>query len=162
MRSGYSLVSAIPPKPQKISELFNPLIIYPRQLRFQTKERTGDVFLDMGVGYVLFAMEEKHLFRYLTANVPDEDHAKTLQEKYMAIQFEKLAEKLSDYWMMENLSKADKEKLLFKMWIFSHGLAVLINNAVISPYNEKEITDLLLETGLFITEGAKKFVAGDA
>ncbi len=36
-------------------------------LGYQTTPRTGQAFFDMGFGYVLFARQEKNLFRYLFA-----------------------------------------------------------------------------------------------
>ena len=34
-------------------------------ISYETKVRTGDVLLDMGIGYIMFAKTEKHLFRML-------------------------------------------------------------------------------------------------
>ena len=42
-------------------------------LEYQTKERTGRGFLDMGVGYVMFAMEEKNLFRMMLFREPGDE-----------------------------------------------------------------------------------------
>ena len=34
-------------------------------ISYETKVGTGDLFLDMGIGYIMFAKTEKHLFRML-------------------------------------------------------------------------------------------------
>ncbi|MBA4366888.1 MAG: hypothetical protein C0403_04540 [Desulfobacterium sp.] len=89
---------------------------------YQTRARTGDSYIDIGLGYILFAKEEKHLFRCIN----DEKYM-GLQMKYGAPNFEAMLPFLGDY--ASGLSDQNKRTLLFFGWIFSHGLADLISNA---------------------------------
>jgi hypothetical protein len=54
---------------------------------------------------------------------------------------------------MAGLSIEQRKEVLNKMWVFSHGLAMLINNGVIEPMTEQEITSFLMDTGGLIITG---------
>jgi AcrR family transcriptional regulator len=123
---------------------------------YQTTPRTGDIFLDMGVGYVLFAKEEKYLFRCIN----DEKHI-NLQKKYHDNNFELLIGKLSDYPVVEGASKDQIRMFFLQGWTYSHGLANLVNNSFYEDITEKEITDLLMYTGLRYIDGFKAFLKNE-
>jgi hypothetical protein len=122
-------------------------------LSFQTRQRTGMVFLDMGVGYVLFAQEEKNLFRKMYFSEIGKDKILRLFNKYRAYIFDQLLAFLKNDKMLKELSVKQKKDVLYRMWVFSHGLAVLLNNARVGPMNETEITKFLMETGSLMISG---------
>ena len=117
---------------------------------YQTTPRTGDLFLDMGIGYVLFAKEEKHLFRCLN----DERHL-ALNKKFHEQNVDSLTCKLSDHPLVKGASQDEIRQFFLQGWTYSHGLATLINNAFYADIDEKEITELLMYTGLRYMEGFK-------
>ncbi len=123
-------------------------------IEYETQTRTGITALDMGIGYILFAKREHHLFRMLffSKNMDSDTASSTRYREYA---FDTLMERLSDFEPMEGLTPDEKRDILYKMWIFNHGLAVLLNNAIIQDLDEQEITRLLLDTGLYVMEGVR-------
>jgi AcrR family transcriptional regulator len=131
-------------------------------LQYQSRNETHIAFLDMGLGYVLFAKEEQNLFKLLFNDTVREEPVDKLNQSINIIfkpfknhAFESLLGRLAASESFEGFSKEDKEKILYKAWIFSHGLAVLMNNGVISDLGSEEIVALLKETGQGLIEGAK-------
>jgi AcrR family transcriptional regulator len=129
-------------------------------LTYETTERTGDIYLDMGIGYVLFAKKEELLFRCIT----DLKH-KALYAKYKKQNQASLLEKLSTYPDALDLTEEQKKKLLFHGLIFSHGLADLIINSVdenLETLNtEEDIINFFLESGRMFWEGWNTYFTGD-
>lgn len=123
-------------------------------LHYEMQKRTGITSLDMGIGYILFAKKEKHLFRMLFFSEAGDDNAE-LSERLREYAFDTLMEKLTGFAPMEGLSREQKRDVFNKMWIFNHGLAVMLNNSVIEDMSEEEISRLLMDTGLYMLEGIK-------
>ncbi len=121
-------------------------------ISYQTKDRTGDVFLDMGIGYIMFAKMEKHLFRLLfLSEKRDGDLVKKKRFKEYVIA--SLLQKLSGFEPLQRFTDDQKRMLIDRMWVFNHGLAMLLNNSIIEDLNEKQIAEILLDTGIFIITG---------
>lgn len=124
-------------------------------LTYQTTPRTGLAFFDMGLGYVLFARNEKNLFRFLfEGNDGTGKHAnagKILKE----FAFKNLVQKMKTDQTLEGLDEQQLESILTKMWIFTHGLAFLINNNAFVEDDENYIKKMLEETRLFVITGEK-------
>ena len=116
-------------------------------LAYQTTRRTDSPFLDMGLGYVLFARNEKHLFRFLfMGNERDLRHnrgSKNLRQ----MAFASLLPGMKDDPILEGLDTAQSEKILLKMWIFTHGIAFLANINALPDNDEKTIERLIHDTG---------------
>jgi AcrR family transcriptional regulator len=124
-------------------------------IQYQTKERSGWRFLDMGIGYVLFAQNEKNLFRMLYFTESGEDMSPGRIGEHRGYVFDAIMERLHDEAVLPGFAIEDKKDILYKMWIFSHGLAVLGNNGVIGEMTEEEVTRLLMETGNTVIAGKK-------
>jgi hypothetical protein len=122
-------------------------------ITYQTRKWSGFGFLDMGVGYVMFAQEEKELFRMMYYKKPGQEDDKDRQKKYRGYVFDVLMDRLEHEEIMSGLSTDQRKEVLNKMWVFSHGLAMLINNGVIDPMTEHEITHFLMDTGSLIITG---------
>jgi AcrR family transcriptional regulator len=116
-------------------------------LAYQTTRRTDSPFLDMGLGYVLFARNEKHLFRFLfMGSERDQRHnrgSKNLRQMVMS----NLLPSMKEDPILEGLDTAQAEKILLKMWIFTHGIAFLANSNALPEDNEKYIAELIHDTG---------------
>ena len=130
-------------------------------LTYQTTPRTGRAFFDMGLGYVLFARNEKNLFRFLFSGNDDRKHinaGKILKE----FAFKNLVQKMKTDQTLEGLDEQQLESILTKMWIFTHGLAFLINNNAFAKDDENYIKKMLEETGLFVITGEKAKIRLDS
>jgi len=124
-------------------------------LEYQAKERSGYRFLDMGIGYVLFAQNERNLFRMLYCRDSGRDTSADRIGRQRGYVFDTILERLAEEDILPGFSRKEKEDILYKMWVFSHGLAVLSNNAVIGEMTEVDITRILQETGNTIIAGAR-------
>lgn len=93
-------------------------------LSYQTTTRTGDVFRDMWIGYVLFAREEKHLFRFF-----NDARYTGVKKELNADHLNSLADILAESPRAEGLSQAECRLMVLKGWIFTHGLADLLDNS---------------------------------
>jgi len=92
-------------------------------VEFLNRDRTGDKWLDQALGYVLFASEEKHLFRCIN----DEKHT-PFQKQYARHHWRELGEKLSEDERFQDMPDEIKHTLRVARWILVHGLASLVCN----------------------------------
>jgi len=123
-------------------------------LSYQTKLKTGQVFFDMGLGYILFAKKEKNLFRFLygeNKRGKSGGYGKTLRLQA----FQNLLSRMKNEPAFRGFTGQQMESILTKMWIFVHGMAFLIINNAFSEGNEDYIKKILKETELYIIEGEK-------
>ncbi len=124
-------------------------------LSYQTAPRTGQAFFDMGFGYVLFAKQEKNLFRYLFAGSKKGGRHRNAGKVLKDLAFKNLVPKMKSDPFLEALDEQGLESILTKMWIFVHGLAFLINNNAFAKDDDNYIKELLKETGLSVIAGEK-------
>ncbi|MEE4263500.1 MAG: TetR/AcrR family transcriptional regulator [Desulfobacteraceae bacterium] len=85
---------------------------------------SGDPWIDQAVGVVLFAVEEKYLFRAIF----DEKHV-AVRRKYSTHVWQAGREQLKDYEPFKGLSDAQVEMIRRARWVCTHGLASLMNIA---------------------------------
>ena len=90
---------------------------------FLNQDRTGDKWLDQALGYVLFAVNERHLFRCIN----DEKHT-PFQKQFARRHWVELGEKLSTDERFRNISEKNKHKIRAARWVMVHGLACLISS----------------------------------
>ena len=90
---------------------------------FLSRERTGDVWLDQALGYVLFASQEKHLFRCIN----DEKHT-PFQRQFARQHWVQLGEKLSTDARFKDMPEATKHKIRAARWLLIHGLSCLVSS----------------------------------
>ncbi|HNY66041.1 MAG TPA: hypothetical protein PKM41_11435 [Deltaproteobacteria bacterium] len=123
-------------------------------IEYETRKRTGDVFLDMGIGYIMFAKNEKHLFRmlFLSEKRGSKGNARKRFREYV---LGALMNALSGFEPLEGFSEDQKMGLIDRMWIFCHGLAMLLNNSIIDDIDEKQVSELLLDMGIFVIRGER-------
>ena len=114
------------------------------------RKRTGDLWIDHGIGYVLFAFKEKSLFRAIN----DENHIK-LFKKHGDLIWRTLTDSLADYPAFQGLSEAQIYKIQLTRWLFAHGLAIQANNPPPGTWNIKNITEVMTEGSLAILSGLK-------
>ncbi len=124
-------------------------------LSYQTTQRTKDIFLNMGIGYVLFAKEEKHLFRCI-----NDEKYNSLNREYHEKIFKALGQKLSAYPIVKGLPQDQVDRFLLQGWTYSHGLASLVNKGFYQEITDDEITELVTYTGLRFAQGFKEMLTG--
>lgn len=151
----YSYVSSMGELKNKIFQKATDLM-----LDYQTRVRTDIDFLDMGVGYVLFAKEEKNLFRLMHKDITDDqaDNDNIDDTSFSAFQvyaFETLLDRLSHSEVLAGFSREEKEKILYQSWIFSHGLAVILNNGLLPEFDQEAIINTLREFGKNLIAGSR-------
>jgi AcrR family transcriptional regulator len=122
-------------------------------LGYAKKRYTGDLWLDGGIGYVLFARKEKQLFRALM----DEKYV-ALRGKYSAKAFEMAGHMLADYPAFQGLSKEQILDIRRKRMIFAYGLASYVNiYSAGTDASEKSIAELLREMDEMLIGSARNF-----
>lgn len=138
-------------------------------MEYQTRPYTEDPLLSMAVGYVIFARDDKNLFRFLYLEkdnaLPNEEEGSTTSGdgdqgilSGMRDSFFKDFGRDSDRGIgISSLAPEVQEGLIQKSWIFTHGLAMLVNTGILGCLPENKISDLLSEAGgaFYIWENSK-------
>ena len=125
--------------------------------QYAVKKRTGDSWIDHGLGIVLFAIDEKHLWRA----VNDEKHA-GFRKKHGKKTWKALGNSLSGYLPFQNLSEKQVETIRQARWIFIHGYASLLNNSERPMINEDKIVHTIKRVSwAFYNEFIKNPVTAD-
>jgi AcrR family transcriptional regulator len=114
------------------------------------RERTGDPWIDHGIGYVMFAQEEKHLFR----GINNKKNIKYFK-KYGDLIWNTLTSSLSDYPAFKGLSEEHIYKIQGTRWLFAHGLAFQVSNPPPETWDTKTIFTVMKEGSLSILNGLK-------
>jgi AcrR family transcriptional regulator len=109
-------------------------------LEYTRKPYTDRFFLNMGTGVVLFARDHCELFRALFMERSD---FKSIVGQIL----DSLRDELVHDTRFDEMSKEEKDHLIHKMWILTHGLASLICVGLISRKSESFITDTLNDVG---------------
>jgi len=118
--------------------------------KYMIRTRTGDPWLDHGIGYVMFALKEKHLFRALN----DENHI-VFFKKYGDLIWNTLTSALSDYPAFQGLSAEHIYKIQVTRWLFAHGLAFQASNPPPGTWDTKTIISVMQDGSLAILDGLK-------
>ena len=124
-------------------------------LQYQTTVRSGEPFYDMGLGYVFFARNEKKLFAFFTA----EKKSKTLQASVAAMRWEVALKTLIPAMktdpVLAGFEERQLESILTKMWIFTHGLAVLASRSALAGNDDQYFEEMMREVGFSVIEGER-------
>ena len=122
-------------------------------LEYQTTVRTGDPVLDSGIGYVLFAKEEQHLFK----GINDVKYSRLLL-KHGQNNFELLMEPISKDPRVAEYTEDQHRRILFIQWVFIHGLAHLNNSILRDQFTDLEIPELLENANDVFLKGVNVFL----
>jgi len=118
--------------------------------KYMVRKTTGDPWIDHGIGYVMFAWQEKHLFRAIN----DEKHI-LFFKKYGDAIWVTLTGSLSDYPAFQGLSEEEVSKIQLTRWLFAHGLAFQACNPPPKTWNTQKLNAVMQEGSLAILEGVK-------
>jgi methyltransferase (TIGR00027 family) len=137
---------------KSIKEMEEDIIKRALDLLYETMvmERTGDRWHDHGIGYVMFARQEKHLFRCMN----DEDHI-IYFKKYGDMIWLTLTDSLDDYQPFNGLNSEQILKIQVTRWLFAHGLAFQVNNPPPDIWNTENIISTIQEGSNAILVGIR-------
>lgn len=120
------------------------------------RPRTGDPWHDHGIGYVMFAKEERHLF--IGSN--SEKNIKHFK-KYGEVIWNTLTASLADYPPFRGLSEEQIFQVQATRWLLAHGLAFQVSNPPPGVWNEENIIAMIRQGSTAIVEGLRmQFVPG--
>ncbi|MDC0558787.1 hypothetical protein OAO42_00095 [Candidatus Izimaplasma bacterium] len=106
---------------------------------YVSKEYTDMVFLNSGVGLLVFARDYPKLYRELFVDNPDHEVENELRKMFFLL-FN--TDPLSTFIEMDEL-----EVVLTKMWFFSHGIATSICSESIEIKEDNDYINILGEIG---------------
>lgn len=109
-----------------------------------SKGKYDNDYISHGMAYVIFARDEKHLFRYLYLNGRDDKTKKVIDDANYDDIIQAI---MARYHINESLAK----DFHFDMAIFSYGLAVMVNTGFIE-LSDSEIAKRLMVQGLSLKE----------
>jgi AcrR family transcriptional regulator len=115
---------------------------------YMTCKRTDDPWHDHGIGYVLFSMKEKPLFR----SINDESHISCFK-KYGDLIWTSLTAALSAYPPFQGLSKELIHQIQLHRWLFAHGLAFSASNPPPDTWTEQNIIAMIQQGSDAIYKG---------
>lgn len=121
---------------------------------YQKRPTTQDIYINMGLGYVLFAKHEKHLF----GCIHNPRHLE-LNRHFAAENFLFNINRLKDYPPLADISDDLKLKILIQGWIFCHGLADLLSRTPVNLETDEEITAFIVESNRIVHSGIKHVMA---
>lgn len=101
--------------------------------------RAEKAYLGMGLSYIQFARECPNFFRVLFMS---ESHLS--KEKFILNQDEEI-DILQKGQAFSGLSREEQKKFHFKVWVFTHGIAVLLVNKTVN-FTDGEVEELLAGT----------------
>src|SRR4030042_4107356 len=123
-------------------------------ITYQTTPRTGQIFFDMGIGYILFAKQEKNLFRFLYQRKEGEERYQEIEKRIREFAFKNLTQNMKADPILEGLGEQKLKDVLTRLWIFVHGLAFLVNKNAFAD-DENDILETIKETGRLLILGEK-------
>ena len=115
-----------------------------------TRPRIDDKWMDHAFGYLLFAMNEKHLFKA----IHDENHI-MLYKKHADQLWEATGDELSGYPLFKDLAEDTVFKIRHSRWVYIHGLASLITNSFRfdAVKNDEDLIDMIRRASMAIYRG---------
>ncbi len=143
---------------QSVEELEKELRIKARQLqkRFQQHPYTEHALLNLAFGYVVFARDEKQLFRFLYLDSPEQmdlANGEGIRDAF----FLEYGEDSEEGRALMEMKSSGQESMIQYTWIFTHGLATLVNAGTIGSNSNQIIMRFLMNAGeAFYLWGSQK------
>ncbi|UNC92202.1 TetR/AcrR family transcriptional regulator [Candidatus Contubernalis alkaliaceticus] len=131
-----------------IEELEKKLRIKARELlkEFQQQQYTEHTLLNLAFGYVVFARDEKNLFRFLYLESPemlDSEDTSVIKKTF----FKEFGEDSAEGKALLEMKESGQETLVQYTWIFTHGLAMLVNSGAFGSNSDQAILRFLMDAG---------------
>ncbi len=133
---------------KSVDDLEKDLRIKARNLLkdYQLRRYTDEVLMNLAFGYVAFARDENNLFRFLYLEKPEKVDLERMSGMKESIINE--FGKDSDVVRALNIfHETAQEDMIKYTWIFTHGLAMMVNSGVLENDTDKDILDHLKTAG---------------
>ena len=117
-----------------------------RLKEFQQRQYTEHALLNLAFGYVVFARDEINLFRFLFLEKPkklDLEDGTEMKDSFMA----DFGEHSEAGKALAALQEAGQETMIQYTWIFTHGLATLVNSGALGACSDPVILRYLQDAG---------------
>ena len=118
-------------------------------LAYVSKRYTNDIFLNMGTGAAFFARDHKALYRILFMENND---FKDLLNDFMM----DLSKQMKKDERFTRMTQKERDDLLNKMWIFTHGLASFICVGLMEEDSDLFIIEIMNKVGSAVGNAAVK------
>ena len=118
-------------------------------LAYVSKRYTNDIFLNMGTGAAFFARDHKALYRILF--MENNDFKDLLNDFLMD-----LSKQMKKDERFTRMTRKERDDLLNKMWIFTHGFASLICVGLIEEDSDQFIIETMNKVGSAVGNAAVK------
>ncbi len=133
---------------RSVKELEKELRVKAREIQksFQQRPYSEHVLLNLAFGYVVFARDEKNLFRFLYLESPDQldlENGEGMKESF----FLEFGEDSEEGRALKELKSSGQEVLIRYTWIFTHGLAMLVNAGTFGSNSNQSIMRFLMNAG---------------
>ncbi|WP_022667554.1 TetR/AcrR family transcriptional regulator [Desulfospira joergensenii] len=115
------------------------------------RKRTGDPWIDHGIGYVMFAQEEKYLFR----GCNNEKNIKRFKA-HGDIIWDRCTRALSDYPPFRELTREQIDEVQYTRWLMAHGLAFQVSNPPPDVWDDNKVIRVMQKGSKAILDGLKK------
>jgi AcrR family transcriptional regulator len=113
---------------------------------FQLRSYTDQPLLNLAFGYVVFARDEKQLFRFLYLDSPDVSESGNLSGMKDSF-LEQFGKDSPVGAALSAMEEAGQEAMIRNTWIFTHGLAMLVNSGSLSSCPDNTILRYLRGAG---------------
>lgn len=133
---------------QSVGELEKELRSKARELlkKYQQNPYTDQALLNLAFGYVIFARDEKNLFRFLYLDQPNQidlTNGKGLKESF----FLEFGADSAEAKALRELKSEGQDVLIRYTWFFTHGLAMLVNSGAAGSNSNQAIMRILMNAG---------------
>ena len=133
---------------RSVKELEKELRVKAREIQksFQQHPYSEHVLLNLAFGYVVFARNEKNLFRFLYLESSDQldlENGEGMKESF----FLEFGEDSEEGRALKELKSSGQEVLIHYTWIFTHGLAMLVNAGTFGSNSNQSIMRFLMNAG---------------
>jgi len=118
-------------------------------LAYVSKHYTNDMFLNMGTGAAFFARDHKTLYRMLF--MKNNDFKDLLNDFLMD-----LSKQMKKDERFTRMTRKERDDLLNKMWIFTHGLASFMCVGLIEEESDTFIIETMKKVGSAVGNAAVK------
>ena len=134
-----------------MDELKNELLSRAEKLvlEYTMRPYTKSVFLNMGTGLVLFAQENRELFRSLLMESND---SRVLLNEFLKT----ILDELKKDELLSLLPEKDRKEVMNRMALFAYGHAALICVGIIDPIDKNTAIRTMYEMGKDVIEVALK------